>query len=103
MGPPTPAAQKTTTRPVISAPELVKETIEKRAPIPSGNGPVILEQRTLPEYCRLNINCAVPLAENVIRIFTRHNLCSNFLFLKTNRDHNKTYLLRLKILMFVFC
>jgi len=71
MGPPTPAAQKITTRPVISAPEIAKEAIEKRVPIPSGNGPVILEQRTLPEYCRLNINCAVPLAENVIRIFRR--------------------------------
>lgn len=69
MGPPTPAAQKTNTRPVISAPEIVKEAIEKKATIPSGNGPVIIEQRTLPEYCRLNINCAIPLAENVIGLF----------------------------------
>jgi hypothetical protein len=77
MGPPTPAAQKTTARPVISAPEIAKEVVEKRPLIPSGNGPVILEQRTLPEYCRLNINCAVPLAENV-NLFSNKKPSQNY-------------------------
>ncbi|CAB3369572.1 Hypothetical predicted protein [Cloeon dipterum] len=48
----------------------------KKPLFPSKNCPIIMEQRTLPEYCRITINCAVSLAEQVTLLGTEEGLYS---------------------------
>ncbi|KAF4517257.1 hypothetical protein B566_EDAN011642 [Ephemera danica] len=46
-------------------------------PAPNLNAPMILDQRVLPEYCRLTINCAVPLSEQVTLLGAEEGLYSS--------------------------
>ncbi|XP_059479553.1 citron rho-interacting kinase [Neocloeon triangulifer] len=82
-GRPTPTPTKTAKRePVVAPPKAITEPpkkveFEENKPLfPSRNCPIIMEQRTLPDYCRITTNCAVSLTEQVTLLGTVEGLYS---------------------------
>lgn len=63
--PATPKPPQSASKPAEPIPKPADVPTLKSIPAYTGTAPMIMEQRVLPEYCRLTINCAVQLSEQV--------------------------------------